>query len=137
MRHRYRLRAVVNWLTLGTPLGLALAKATKCDVRSGPRQLHHAVGYQPSFPQAQAFTIGNVIIVRHPALLEREALMAHEERHATQWAACLGVIGFPLLYGAAMGWSWLRTGDHFSRNVFERRADLTAGGYIERPLRRT
>lgn len=137
MLDRHRLRAAANWLTMGTPAGLALAKATGCELRRGPRQLYFAVGYQPSFPQAQAFTVGNVIVVRHPALLERDELMAHEERHTSQWAACLGIVGFPILYTAAMGWSWIRTGDRFSRNVFERRADLNAGGYIERPLRRT
>jgi hypothetical protein len=41
----------------------------------------------------------------------------------------------PVLYLAAAGWSWLRTGDFASRNVFERRAGLADGGYRERPVR--
>jgi hypothetical protein len=41
----------------------------------------------------------------------------------------------PLVYGVAAGWSWLRTGDVASRNVFERRAGLVDGGYREQPLR--
>jgi hypothetical protein len=33
------------------------------------------------------------------------------------------------LYGIASAWSWLRTRDYFSRNVFERLAGLDDGGY--------
>jgi hypothetical protein len=61
-------------------------------------------------------------------------LLDHEERHVTQYAWCGGVL-MPIVYGAAAGWSWLRTGDFASRNVFERRAGLADGGYRERPLR--
>jgi hypothetical protein len=31
--------------------------------------------------------------------------------------------------------SWVLTGDFGSRNIFERRAGLTDGGYADRPLR--
>ncbi len=41
----------------------------------------------------------------------------------------------PVVYGVAAGWSWLRTGDVASGNVFEQRAGLAEGGYRERPLR--
>jgi hypothetical protein len=61
-------------------------------------------------------------------------LLDHEERHVTQYAWCAGVL-MPIGYVAAAGWSWLRTGDFASRNVFERRAGLADGGYRERPLR--
>jgi hypothetical protein len=61
-------------------------------------------------------------------------LLDHEERHVTQYAWCGGVL-MPIGYVAAAGWSWLRTGDVASRNVFERRAGLVDGGYRERPLR--
>ena len=40
-----------------------------------------------------------------------------------------------VLYALASAWSWLRTGDPASRNVFERHAGLKEGGYIEKPLR--
>jgi hypothetical protein len=39
-------------------------------------------------------------------------------------------------YVNTMGWSWVRTGDHWSRNVFEQRAGLVRGGYVENPVRR-
>jgi len=41
----------------------------------------------------------------------------------------------PVLYLGAAGWSWLRTGDFFSRNAFERGAGLISGGYREQPVR--
>jgi hypothetical protein len=34
-----------------------------------------------------------------------------------------------------MGWSWIRTGDRAARNVFERAAGLSDGGYLDVPLR--
>ena len=50
-------------------------------------------------------------------------------------------LGLPFLpaYAVASAWSWARTGDPWSRNAFERRAGLAAGGYREarpRPLLR-
>ena len=39
------------------------------------------------------------------------------------------------LYLAAAAVSWLLTGDTGCRNVFERRAGLTDGGYTDKPLR--
>ncbi len=126
------MRSAANWLTLGTPLGLLIARITGCQRRRGPRGLHLAIGYRPAFPKAAAFTVGNVVMVRRERFLDRPGRLEHEERHATQWAVCLGVIGFPLLYGLACLWSLLVTGDHFSRNVFEHQAGLLAGGYEQR-----
>ncbi len=63
-----------------------------------------------------------------------DTVLAHEARHAWQWAV-LGA-GFLPGYLAAMTWSWLMTGDLASRNVFERLAGLADGGYVERPRRR-
>ena len=63
-----------------------------------------------------------------------EYLLDHEARHALQYAWCLGPMLLPL-YAAASGWSWVRTGDWWSRNVFERRAGLAAGGYTDRGTR--
>jgi len=39
------------------------------------------------------------------------------------------------LYGLASCWSLVLTGDPASRNVFERRAGLEDGSYVERPIR--
>lgn len=102
----------------------------------GRRGLHYAVGYTARLPVAGAFTVGNVVLFR-PHLgrpQDHPRLLAHEETHCTQYALCLGLPFLPL-YFAAAGWSWLRTGDPASRNVFERRAGLAAGGYRERPVR--
>lgn len=129
------LRTVANWVTLGTPLGLLVAAATGCRTRPGPRGLTYAVGYRHAIPKGAGFTVGSVVILRDARLLSRPRLLAHEERHATQWAVCLGILGFPLLYALASAWSWLLTGDAFSRNPFERFAGLADGGYRERPPR--
>lgn len=129
-------RRAANWLNLSTPCGLLLARAAGCRVVDGGRGLHFALGYRPRLPVAGAFTIGNVVLFRDrlgdPRRLPR--LVAHEERHSTQYALCLGLPFLPL-YCAAAGYSWLRTGDPASRNVFERWAGLRDGGYAERPPR--
>ena len=128
------LRAGLNWLNLSTLSGLALARCTGCRIKPGQQGLIYALNYRPRLPVAGAFTVGNVVFFRkhysdpgdHPCLLEHEAV------HATQYALCLGLPFIPLYFLAA-GYSWLRTGDLASRNLFERRADLQAGGYVERP----
>jgi hypothetical protein len=45
------------------------------------------------------------------------------------------VLLFLPLYWLACLWSWVRCGDHWSRNVFERRAGLVDGGYVEQATR--
>lgn len=131
MRPAYRVRQVVNVVTLATPLGLLVAVASRARLRRGPDGLVYATGARGSFPRADAFTVGNVVVLRTPS--PSEALLRHEAAHATQWACCL-VLFLPLYWLAAL-WSLLRTGDHWSRNVFERRAGLADGGYVEAPAR--
>jgi hypothetical protein len=132
---RHRLRAVWNAVNLSTPLGLAVAGLGRARLSRGPRGLVFAEGYRLGFPVAGAFTVGCVIVTptslaaleeRHPGTLD------HEDAHAWQWAALLGLPFLPA-YLVAAGWSWLRTGDVASRNVFERKAGLVRGGYHERP----
>lgn len=135
MVDRYRIRAVVNLVTLATPVGLLLARLAGCPVQRGPRRLHVATGYRPRLPLAAAFTVGGVIFFRAESVPRSLSLLVHEERHATQWACCLGLIGFPVLYGGSALWSWAISGDHFSGNVFERRAGLAEGGYRPRGVR--
>lgn len=130
-------RAGLNWVNLSTLSGLALARCTGCRVEPGQHGLIHALNYRERLPAASAFTVGNVVFFgkhipdphQHPRLLE------HESIHATQYALCLGLPFIPLYFLAA-GYSWLRTGDPASRNIFERLADLQAGGYTERPARK-
>lgn len=128
-------RAVANWLNLATPCGLLVARASGCRVVDGGHGLHFALGYRPRLPAAAAFTVGNVVLFRDGYdPWDRPRLVDHEARHCTQYALCLG-LPFLGLYALAAGYSWLRTGDVASRNVFERRAGLADGGYRERPPR--
>ena len=129
-----RVRQVVNVLTLATPLGLLLARVGGARVRPGPHGTRVAAGYRCGFPapRASAVTIGDVVLLRvdDEGLARRPQLLEHEARHATQWAMGLGLVGFPLAYALAAGWSWLRCGDGARRNVFEQAAGLVAGGYL-------
>ena len=131
MRPAYRVRQVVNALNLSTLLGLAVAKAKGAALTRGEDGIVLALGAHGSFPKADAFTVGNVTIVQVPD--PSPHLLAHEARHSTQWACC--VVLFLPLYLGAVAWSWARTGDHWSRNVFERRAGLRDGNYVEHPTR--
>lgn len=136
MRPAHRARQVLNAVNLSTPLGLLLAAGARASVSRGPDGLLLARGYRLRVPPAPAFTLGNVVLMRSadPGPT-RAGLLAHEGRHATQYAWCLGPAMVPL-YLAAAGWSWVRTHDFASRNIFERLAGLAEGGYVERPPRR-
>ncbi|MFN8184223.1 MAG: hypothetical protein U0R23_07355 [Candidatus Nanopelagicales bacterium] len=121
----------LNTVNLTSAAGFLLARAAGCEVvRRG--RFWEATGYHWAVPPAAAFTVGSVVISRRrvPA-----AVWAHEESHVRQYAV-LGPAFWPA-YLLACGWSWVRTGDWWSRNPFERRAGLAAGGYRENPLRRS
>jgi hypothetical protein len=135
------LRRVVNVVTLATPLGLLLAAVGRAQLRRGPNGTIVAAGYGWRFPapHASAVTIGDVILLRldDEALARRPGLLSHEARHSVQWACLAGVAGFPLLYGLASLWSWLRCRDLAMHNLFEVRAGLVDGGYVApRPVPR-
>ncbi len=126
---RHRIRQIANAVNLATPIGVLLALAGGARLRRGPHGLVVADGYRLRVPPAPAFTVGNVVIARDAAAFARRpGLLAHEARHATQYAWCAGPVFLPL-YGAASLWSWLRCRDVFSHNWFERRAGLADGGY--------
>jgi hypothetical protein len=129
-----RLRRAVNLATLATPAGLLLARLGGARLRPGPRGTLVAAGYRSRLlaPRAAAITVGDVILLRldDDRLARRPGLLDHEAEHATQWACALGMVGFPLLYGLASAWSWLRFGDAALGNPFERRAGLVTGGYL-------
>lgn len=127
-------RRRLNRANLSTYAGRLLAAAGGARTRPGPDGLIYAVGYRRALPPAPAFTVGDVIVFRSETSLRRPRLLRHESRHAEQYAACGGLTFLPL-YAAASLWSWARTGDPASRNVFERRAGLADGGYRERPVR--
>ncbi len=142
MLARHRLRSVANWINLSTPIGLVLARSAADGSRRTRSGLWLAHGYRLPVPAARAFTVGSVVLLREslpragvdPVGSVPRPLLDHEERHVTQYALLGGVL-MPVLYLGASGWSWLRTGDFASRNVFEQRAGLVDGGYREQPLR--
>lgn len=132
-----RLRHVLNWVNLSTPLGLVVAGVGGTRIRRGPRRCFLADHYHWRFPAAGAFTVGDVVISRHDLdqlMARRPSLLDHELVHSAQWAFCGGLPFLPL-YVASMGWSWIRTGDRAARSVFERQAGLDAGGYRDVPVR--
>lgn len=130
------VRLVINVINLSTALGLALALAGRARLTIGPEGLLLGYSYRIPVPPAPAFTLGNVVLFKRGReyLERRPRLLVHESRHATQYAFCFGPVML-VLYAIAAGWSWARTGDPASRNVFEIRAGLVDGGYQERPLR--
>jgi hypothetical protein len=127
---------VANLVNGSTLAGVVVAAAGRARLTSGGDGLLIGDRYRLPLPPAPAFCLGNVIMTRNErdALLREEALLAHEARHATQFAWCAGLVMLPLYFTAA-GVSWVLTGDFGSRNIFERRAGLTDGGYADRPLR--
>ena len=132
---RDRLRRVVNLVTLGTPLGLFLARTGGARVERGPGGLLLALGYRSAVlaPRAPALTVGDVVLLRMDAdeLTQRPSLLVHEGRHAVQWACWLGPLPFIPAYLLASAWSWVLCRDFALRNPFEVRAGLVAGGYVQ------
>lgn len=131
-------RLVGNLANVTTPLGLGVAAIGRARIRRGPRGLVLADGYRLAFPVARAFTVGSVLITAAPDWSglhsDTPGTFAHEERHTYQWL-CFGGVLFLIPYTVAMGWSWLRTGDRATANVFEQLAGLADGGYRELPRR--
>ncbi|MGI8459068.1 MAG: hypothetical protein ACR2LI_13275 [Propionibacteriaceae bacterium] len=130
-----RTRRVANLINLSTPLGLLVARVGGATVSAGPGGLRLADGYRLGFPVAVAFTVGDVLITRHgwtDLQQRRPGLLEHEAAHSEQYAWC-GPVFLPA-YVLATAWSWLRTGDRGTGNVFERRAGLRLGGYPEVPV---
>lgn len=130
------MKLVGNVLNLSTLAGVVVGVIGRARFSRGPRGLVYATGYKLGFPVASAFTVGNLIVSKHDRQYfeERPVLVKHEERHSWQYFCLVGLPMLPL-YLVAAGWSWLRTGDFASRNLFERLADLKDGNYAERPVR--
>jgi len=130
-------RTVLTAVNGTTLVGLGLAVLTGARIRRGPGGIVVAEGYRRKVPPATCFTVGSVIITRRSAdwlLDERRAgLLAHESRHAGQYAV-FGPLFWPA-YWACCGYSWTMTGTYGARNAFERHAGLEHGGYRAAPLR--
>lgn len=134
MRLRHRVRLWVNLVNGSTLAGLAAARIGGATLAQLPDGLLVATGYRLPVPPAPAYTLGNVIVTRRPALAFDTPLCRHEARHSTQYAWCGGLLMLPA-YFAAAGVSWLISGDVGPWNVFERAAGLADGNYTDRPLR--
>ncbi|WP_370185638.1 hypothetical protein [Aeromicrobium sp.] len=129
-----RLRTVVNWLNLSTPVGLLAARAGGASVHPIGRGVLVATGWRWRRVGVDATTVGSVVLTPRDVawLRARPALVRHEDRHVTQYAWLLGPVLLPL-YLLAAAVSWVATGDTASWNPFERTAGLGAGG--SRPAR--
>jgi len=127
---RWRVRQAVNLLNGSTVLGLVAATVSGARLTGSPRGLWLATEARLPSRGASAITVGDVVLTRHDELWlrRRPRLLEHEERHAWQYAACLGLPFLPL-YAVAAAWSWLRGGDRATHNAFERLAGLADGGY--------
>jgi len=133
---RAGLRAWINLANGSTLAGLGVAAFGGARVARSADRLLVGTGYRLPVPPAPAFCLGNVIVTRLNGLDPSSPLFRHEARHATQYACCGGVVMVPL-YLAAAAVSWALTGDTGCRNVFERQAGLTDGGYTDKPMRPT
>ena len=129
------IKLIGNFLNLSTVAGFLVGLIGRAQFSRGPRGLFLATGYKLGFPIANAFTIGNMVLTKndHDYFDTRPVLLKHEERHSWQYFCLLGLLMLPL-YLLCVVWSWLRTGDPASRNLFERLAGLKDGYYTERPI---
>jgi hypothetical protein len=134
VRPGLRLPQAVNLGNFSTLAGLGVAVAGGARIAPSVDGLVTATGYRLPVPPAPAFCLGNVILTRGDDIVVGSPLFRHEARHATQFAWSGGVAMVPL-YLAAAAVSWVLTGDFGARNVFERLAGLTDGGYTDKPLR--
>ncbi|MGW5262357.1 hypothetical protein ACWEQG_15380 [Microbispora sp. NPDC004025] len=128
MRRSHRVRQVINYVNLSTPLGLLIARIGGARTRRGEHGLVYAHGYRVPFPVAGAFTVGNVILTKHAEGYLTGCLLDHESRHATQYAFCIG-LPMLVLYVLASAVSYAVCGHPASWNLFERMAGLDDGGY--------
>src|ERR1700749_5113351 len=124
------LRAWINLANGSTLAGLGVAALGGARVARSADRLFVGTGYRLPVPPAPAFWLGHVIVTRLEGLDPASALFRHEAGHAAQYACCGGLVMVPL-YLAAAAVSWLLTGDTGCRNVFERRARPTHGGYTD------
>lgn len=127
-------RALVNSMNGTTRTGLEIARLGGAECHPGADGIIYCTG-NTGINSDQTFTVGNVVItpMSREQYLADPDLVAHEARHATQWAV-LGPAMGPL-YGLESLKSWLLTGDYGSQNGFERGAGLEDGGYTPAPIR--
>jgi hypothetical protein len=135
----WRVREFVNFINLSTPAGCVLALIGGASLRRTDTEYRmiHASGYRLKYPIRMVFTIGNVVISPFDTAGLPGNLLAHERRHATQYAWCLGLLAV-IPYALACTWSWMRTGRTDVKNIFETRAGFDPKNYEYRddPVKR-
>ena len=115
------------WAFPATCVGVALGLACMALGATG-RVVDGVLEVSGVFPcrgRFGAITFGHVIIGPDDACLE--ACRAHEHVHVRQYERW-GVLFFPL-YAASSAWAWLRGGDAYLDNRFEREARASARAY--------
>lgn len=130
----WQVRQVANWVNLSTPTGLLVGRLGGGHLVRARRGMWVAAQVRSPLLRARALTLGSVVLTRYSAdwLRDRPRLLAHEERHAWQYVACVGLPMLPL-YGLAAGVSWLWCRNPGTRNPFEQLAGLADGGYPTTP----
>jgi hypothetical protein len=88
MRRSDRLRHAANWLNLTTPVGLLVAGIGGARVRRGDHGLYVAEGYRFRFPDAGAFTIGDVVVTASTIQRLECWGTSGSTRASTRWPGC-------------------------------------------------
>lgn len=96
-----------------------------CHLRTG--LMIECVGAAPAALPGGAWTIGNTIISQFGQPIDAD-LLAHETKHADQWAI-LGPVGFVETWLVSSAVSGITTGTYPCGNFIEWWAGLDAGGY--------
>ena len=111
-----------------TGIGLLYARARNSHVCLSPSAYYFVAPHADNIAGTRAMTVGDIVLTPgfNISREQLETLVGHEARHRAQWAVGTligGPFAFPVAYAVE---------DFFfpgSRNIFERQAGLTSGGY--------
>ena len=111
-----------------TGIGLLYARARDSHVCLAPSAYYYVAPHADNIAGTRAMTVGDIVLTPgfNISREQLETLVGHEARHRAQWAVGTligGPFAFPVAYAVE---------DFFfpgSRNIFERQAGLTSGGY--------
>ena len=111
-----------------TGIGLLYARARQSRVCLAPSAYYYVAPHADNIAGTRAMTLGDIVLTPgfNISREQLQTLIGHEARHRVQWAVGTligGPFAFPVAYGIE---------DFFfpgSRNIFERQAGLTSGGY--------
>jgi hypothetical protein len=111
-----------------TGIGLLYARARNSHVCLSPSAYYYVAPHADNIAGTRAMTMGDIVLTPgfNISSEQLQTLVGHEARHRAQWAVGTligGPFAFPVAYAVE---------DFFfpgSRNIFERQAGLTSGGY--------